>query len=67
MGALADILLHGSSPIVAFALIVLFVGEGVIADYVRRRFNRMENRIDDRLGRVEDALIATDGGRSPDE
>lgn len=66
MGALADILLAGASPIVAFALIVLFVGEGVIAEYVRRRFNRMEDRMDERLNRLEDALIEdalmTDGG-----
>lgn len=63
MGALADILLEGADPIVALALIVLFIGEGLIGDYVRRRMNRLEERIDSRLERVEDALISADGGR----
>ena len=62
MAVFADILLAGASPIVALTLVVLAVADGLAYAYVRRRFNRMERRFDDRLVRIEDALIATDGG-----
>lgn len=62
MGAIADILLSSTSAVVALCLVVLATADAVMVEYTRRRFNRVEDRLDDRLGRVEDALIASDGG-----
>lgn len=62
MSEFSDLLLSEASPIVALCLVVLGVADTLLVGYVRRRFNRMEERLDGRLARLEDALIATDGG-----
>ena len=58
LGALSDALLAVLPAETAFTILVLGVLDGLQTRYQNGRFRRVENRV----GRLENALIQTDGG-----
>lgn len=74
MSEFTDLLLRATSPIVAVSLLGLGAGEVFLWRFFRSRFDDVEDDISEvgddlgeRIGRIEDRMIATDGGEPRDD
>jgi hypothetical protein len=69
MSELTDLLLRSTSPVVGLMLVVLFGIDVVQVRVIKYFIDRTDSKVEkthDRVARVEDHLLATDGGEPDD-